>query len=145
VLFKRGGSSLNHAPRYHADSVSMRSEQEEENNAVRSIVQANSASAHFAGAAANFSTKSKEPMEQVATDNELVVTFTSSDSEEEPPKKKHRWFNRCDSSDEEKPAQQFLDADIFGSDISNSSKEESPKKYKCCSEEESPDTRLQDH
>ena len=31
----------------------------------------------------SFSTKCKEPMEQVTTDNELVVTFTSSNSEEE--------------------------------------------------------------
>jgi hypothetical protein len=62
----------------------MRSEQEEEDDAVRCIVQANSASPHFAGAAMSFSTKGKEPMDQIATDNELVVTFSSSDSEEAP-------------------------------------------------------------
>jgi hypothetical protein len=72
---------------------------------------ANSASPHFVGAAASLSTKGKEPMEQVATDNELVVTFTSSDSEDESPKKKHWLFNR--SSDEEEP--QITAADIFGS------------------------------
>jgi hypothetical protein len=41
--------------------------------------------------------------------------------------------------DEEKPAQQFIDADVFGSDSSDSTEEESPKKFKCCSEEESPE------
>jgi hypothetical protein len=128
VHFKRGGSSPNHAPRYHANSVSMRSEQDEEENTFRSIVQANSVSPHFVGAAESFLTKGKEPMEQVATDNELVVTFTSSDLEDESPKKKHWLFNR--NSDEEEP--QFTAADIFGSDSSDSSEEESLQK-KCCS------------
>jgi hypothetical protein len=67
-------------------------------------------------------------------DNELVVTFTSSDSEEESPKKRHWLFNR--SSDEEET--QYTAPDIFGSDSSDSSEEESPKK-KCCSKKESPE------
>jgi len=57
VHFKSGGSPPNHAPRYHANSVSMRPEQEEEDNVVRSIVQANSASPHFARAAVSSSTR----------------------------------------------------------------------------------------
>jgi hypothetical protein len=100
----------------------------EEENAVRSIVQANSASPHFVGAAASFSTKDKEPMEQVSTNNKLVFTFTSSDSEDESPKKKH-WLFNCSSDEEET---QFTAADIFGSDSSDSSEEESLQRN-CCS------------
>ena len=118
--FKRGGSPPNHAPRYHANTVSMRSEQEEEDDVVRSIVKATSASPHFAGAAVSSSTKGKEPVEQVATDSDLEVTFTNSGSEEEP-------------------AQQFTDAHIFGSDSSDSSEEEPPEKHKLCNRYDSSD------
>ena len=72
-------------------------------------------------------------MEQVTTDNELVVTFTSSNSEEEASEEEVQVSDlTMRQLDEEKPSQQFIDADVFGSDSSDSSEEESPKKFKCC-------------
>ena len=63
-IFKRGGSSLRPTPRFHTNNVSV--PEQGDDAAVRHIVQANSASphfAHFVGAAINPSAKGKEPAE----------------------------------------------------------------------------------
>ncbi len=74
---------------------------------MRQIVQANSASPHFANAAIT-SAKGKEPVESPPTvsrkqlaaesDSDLIITFTSSDAEEE----------------------EYSETDIFGRDYSSS-------------------------
>jgi hypothetical protein len=81
--------------------------------AVRQIVQANSASPHFVGAAFT-SAKGKEPVESPPTvsrkqlaaesDDDLIVTFTSSDDEEEEKK------------------EEYSETDIFGTDYSSDTK-----------------------
>ena len=83
--------------------------------AVRQIVQANSASPHFVGAAIT-SAKGKEPVEspptvsrkQLAAESDesdnLIVTFTSSDEEEEEKK------------------EEYSETDIFGTDYSRDTK-----------------------
>jgi hypothetical protein len=59
--FKRGGFSSRPTPRYHTNNVSV--PEHGDDSAVRQIVQANSASPHFVGAAINPSAKGKEPVE----------------------------------------------------------------------------------
>jgi hypothetical protein len=58
--FKRGGFSSRPSPRFHTNNVSV--PEQRDDAAVRQIVQANSASPHFVGAAIN-SAKGKEPVE----------------------------------------------------------------------------------
>ncbi len=79
---------------------------------MRQIVQANSASPHFVGAAIN-SAKGKEPVESpptvsrkqlAAESDDLIVTFTSSDDEEEEKK------------------EEYSETDIFGTDYSSDTK-----------------------
>jgi hypothetical protein len=80
--------------------------------AVRQIVQANSASPHFVGAAIT-SAKGKEPVKSPPTvirkqlaaesDDDLIVTFTSSDEEEEEK-------------------EEYSETDIFGTDYSSDTK-----------------------
>ena len=76
---------------------------------MRQIVQANSASPHFVGAAI-ISAKGKEPVESpptvsrkqlAAESDDLIVTFTSSDDEEEEKK------------------EEYSETDIFGTDYSS--------------------------
>jgi hypothetical protein len=105
--FKRAGFSSRPSPRFHTNNVSV--PEQGDDAAVRQIVQANSASPHFVGAAIN-SAKGKEPVESPPTvsrkqlaaesDNDLTVTFTSSDEEEEKK-------------------EEYSETDIFGTDYSS--------------------------
>jgi hypothetical protein len=60
----RGGFSPHPSPRFHTNNVSV--PEQGDDDAVRQIVQANSASPHFVGAAIN-SAKGKEPVESSTT------------------------------------------------------------------------------
>jgi hypothetical protein len=105
--FKRAGYSSRPSPRFHTNNVSV--PEQGDDAAVRQIVQANSASPHFVGAAIN-SAKGKEPVESPPTvsrkqlaaesDNDLTVTFTSSDEEQEKK-------------------EEYSETDIFGTDYSS--------------------------
>jgi hypothetical protein len=104
----RGGFSPHPSPRFHTNNVSV--PEQGDDDAVRQIVQANSASPHFVGAAIN-SAKGKEPVESPPTvsrkqlaaesDDDLIVTFTSSDDDEEEKK------------------EEYSETDIFGTDYSS--------------------------
>jgi hypothetical protein len=86
---KRVGFSSHSTPRFHTNNVSV--PEQGDDAAVRQIVQANSASPHFVGAAIT-SAKGKELMESPPTvsrkqlaaesDSDLMITFTSSDDDE---------------------------------------------------------------
>jgi hypothetical protein len=104
----RGGFSPRPSPRFHTNNVSV--PEQGDDDAVRQIVQANSASPHFVGAAIN-SAKGKEPVESPPTvsrkqlaaesDDDLIVTFTSSDDDEEEEK------------------EEYSETDIFGTDYNS--------------------------
>ena len=108
----RGGFSPRPSPRFHTNNVSV--PEQGDDAAVRQIVQANSASPHFVGAAIT-SAKGKEPVESPPTvsrkqraaesdeSDDLIVTFTSSDEEEEEKK-------------------EYSETDIFGTDYSSDTK-----------------------
>ena len=109
----RGGFSPRPSPRFHTNNVSV--PEQGDDAAVRQIVQANSASPHFVGAAIT-SAKGKEPVESPPTvsrkqraaesdeSDDLIVTFTSSDDEEEEKK------------------EEYSETDIFGTDYSSDTK-----------------------